>query len=198
MSGRAHIVEPRTSWAREFEDIAARLREAFGPLALRIDHIGSTSVAGLAAKDVIDVQVTVASVDDAEAIDRAVETAGYVVRPDIVGDHAPPLESSDPSDWSKRYGCERDGERRVHVHIREAGRPNQRYALLFRDYLRAHPEAAIAYERMKRYLAEVTTSTAQYADIKDAVCDLIMVGAEAWAASAAWSVERTAEVSPSR
>ena len=60
---RAEIVSPSASWPAEFREIGMAVRKALGALALRIDHIGSTSVPGLAAKDVIDVQVTVAALD---------------------------------------------------------------------------------------------------------------------------------------
>jgi hypothetical protein len=62
----------------------------------------------------------------------------------------------------------------AHLHVREAGRANQRYALLFRDFLRAHPRSAEAYARAKRELAAICDSSGRYADAKDPVCDLIM------------------------
>src|SRR4051794_4003824 len=62
---RAEIVAPSSGWPAEFAEIATALRSALGGLALRIDHIGSTAVPGLAAKDVVDIQVTVAALDAA-------------------------------------------------------------------------------------------------------------------------------------
>jgi GrpB-like predicted nucleotidyltransferase (UPF0157 family) len=64
------------------------------------------------------------------------------------------------------------------VHVRVEGRPNQRYALLFRDYLRAHPDAAAAYAALKRALAALGIDREVYADVKDPACDLIFVAAE--------------------
>jgi GrpB-like predicted nucleotidyltransferase (UPF0157 family) len=66
------------------------------------------------------------------------------------------------------------------------GRPNQRYPLLFRDYLRSHEAAAAAYAAVKRQLAGLTLETGVYADVKDPVCDLIMVSAEEWAVRTGW------------
>jgi GrpB-like predicted nucleotidyltransferase (UPF0157 family) len=181
---RPEIVEHREDWRARFEDIASRLHDALGPLALRIDHIGSTSVPGLCAKDVIDVQVTVAALD-ADTILRVVEDVGLRSRPAIVGDHVPPGGSDDPDDWRKLYFDTED--RGLHVHVRRAGAENQRYALLFRDYLRAHPHAAEAYGRAKQRLAALCEDTGVYADAKDPVCDLIMQGAEMWAAQSRWA-----------
>ena len=86
------------SWPAEFRRIAARLRKMLGPTAIRIDHIGSTSVPGLRAKDVLDIQVTV------EAIDRVVETrvlaAGYRQPPGVWCDHRPPDATGPDEDWA--------------------------------------------------------------------------------------------------
>ena len=185
---RAEITDHRETWATEFDAIASRLRDAFGALALRVDHIGSTSVPGLAAKDVIDVQVTVDDLDVPE-LTAAIERAGFRLRPEIVGDHRPPWDESPDDQWRKRYADAHPGERKVHVHIRRQGLPNQRYALLFRDYLRADAHAASLYEASKRTLAELTSDTATYADLKDPVCDLVMLSAERWATETAWRPE---------
>jgi GrpB-like predicted nucleotidyltransferase (UPF0157 family) len=171
-------------WPVEFAHLGARLRRALGKDALRIDHIGSTSVPALAAKDIIDVQVTVSSLSDVPI--GQIESLGLLSRPHIVSDHVPPLGNPSPEQWQKRYLCELDGDRPVHVHVRVAGMANQRYALLFRDYLRAHPASAAAYAELKRRLAAELTDSGTYADVKDPACDLIMQAAEAWAAAASW------------
>ena len=72
------------------------------------------------------------------------------------------------------------------MHIRVQGRANQRYALLFRDYLRVHAEAARAYEELKRVLARHVSDIGAYTDVKDPACDLIAIAAEAWAAATGW------------
>ena len=78
----------------------------------------------------------------------------------------------------------------MNVHVRAAGRPNQRYPLLFRDYLRAHPLAAQAYAQAKKALAaHGPTDWQLYYDVKDPVCDIIMAGAEDWAASLPWRID---------
>jgi GrpB-like predicted nucleotidyltransferase (UPF0157 family) len=151
---------------------------------LRIDHIGSTSVPGLAAKDVIDVQVTVAELD----LDRLVPAfarVGFEHRPENPGDHRPPGTEGPDQDWAKLFFSPRTG-RRTNVHVRVMGRPNQRYALLFRDYLRAHPESAAAYAELKRRLAALGISRGVYTDVKDPACDIIMAAARDWAAAVTW------------
>src|SRR5438445_5676030 len=98
----ARIVPYDANWPREFVAVAADVRRALGPLALRIDHIGSTAVPGLAAKDVIDVQVGVAALDPEAALVDPLGAVGFVLRPGIVGDHRPPGGNGPAADWAKR------------------------------------------------------------------------------------------------
>ncbi len=175
------IVPYAERWPKEFRQIGEALRAAMGDLALRIDHIGSTSVPGLAAKNVIDVQITVRSLDP-EPLAEAIAAAGYALREGITTDHVPPGRIDDPDEWRKLYAQPPAGHRRTHVHIRQAGRANQRYALLFRDYLRASPPAALAYQQVKEALARLHPDDIDaYLDVKDPVCDIIIDGAERWA-----------------
>ena len=114
--------------------------------------------------------------------------AGYVrARP--LTDHVPPGGDADPTQWQKWVFQPRGG-RRINLHVRIEGRANQRYALLFRDYLRANPLVARAYEQVKagiiKYHPEEDMDA--YYDIKDPVCDIIMGGAEVWAEASAWVV----------
>jgi len=181
------IVDHRGSWPAEFATIAARLREALGERALRIDHIGSTSVPGLAAKDVIDIQVTVAALED-ETLRPLLEAAGFRWLDDLRHDHLPPGLDLDPAELEKRMVVAGSGERRVNVHLRVEGRFNHRYALLFRDYLRAHPEAAAALAEVKRALAEHFPEDADaYYAVKDPVNDVILAAAREWAAATDWT-----------
>jgi len=180
------ISDYRPSWPGEFEIIAADLRSILGPSAIRIDHIGSTAVPGLAAKDKIDVQVSVAAVAGLEAALGRLSTAGYRSWPEGSSDHVPPGASQDPADWVKRLALNRVGERPANIHIRVDGAANQRYPLLFRDYLRTHGSSASAYGLFKRGLAAILDDIGLYADIKDPACDLIALAAEDWAAATGW------------
>lgn len=181
---RVTIVDPKATWPNEFEAIATSLREALGPLALRVDHIGSTAVPGLPAKDLIDVQVTVAALDR-DRLAPLLARAGFLDQR-IDRDHRPPGATGSDDDWRKLFFQARSG-RPANVHVRVAGKPNQRYALLFRDYLRAQPDSAAAYGRLKRALAGLGIDRGTYADVKDPACDLIFVAAEAWAAQTHWT-----------
>ena len=181
------IVPYDDRWPAEFDQIATALRAALGDLALRIDHIGSTSVPGLPAKDVIDVQVTVAALD-APAITAALVPLGYTPHDRIADDHVPPGRDDTPVEWSKLYFYPPPGQRRTNLHVRQAGRANQRYALLFRDYLRATPTTAAAYARVKDALARLHPDDQDaYYDVKDPVCDIIIDAAERWAAATSYA-----------
>lgn len=170
-------------WPVEFRHLGMPLRTALDDLALRIDHIGSTAVPGLPAKDGIDVQITVATLDN-RALVAAISALGYRFWDDILGDHQPPGHTDAPEEWSKRYFSAPPGQRRTNLHIRQAGRANQRYALLFRDYLRADPGVASAYAQVKEALARLHPEDFDgYYAVKDPVCDIIMAAAERWAAS---------------
>ncbi len=181
------VVAYRSDWPVRAGVLMAVLDEALGGQVDRIEHIGSTAIAGMAAKDVLDLQV---SVTDLEAVDQALDqplrSLGFVPSPHR-GDHVPAGRHDDPGLWSKRLWLRRghpDGD--VNLHVRPVGSPNERLALLFRDWFRAHPEAVPAYGAFKTALAGASADTDTYSDVKDPVVDLVMVSAEAWAASTGW------------
>lgn len=178
------IVEYRASWPQEFRELATVMRRGLGALALRIDHIGSTSVPGLAAKDRIDIQISVAALDQ-QVVD-AMLRLGYTQSPRNLSDHTPPGFSGPPEEWQKLYFRPPPGQRETNTHMRVLGRANQRYALLFRDYLRAHPATAQAYAELKRRLARELAGPETYPDVKDPAVDLIYFAAEDWAAATGW------------
>mgnify|MGYP006298994875 CR=1 FL=1 len=178
------IVAYRSEWPVEFGRLSAALRRGLAGLAIRIDHIGSTAVPGLPAKDVIDVQVTVAELTGAVA--DAVTGIGFVSHPHFDRDHAPPGSPDPAAGWAKLLFTEPVGGRRANVHVRRAGAPNQRLALLFRDYLIAHPRSAAAYAELKRRLAVGLADPRSYPTVKDPAIDLIYFAAEAWAVAVGW------------
>jgi GrpB-like predicted nucleotidyltransferase (UPF0157 family) len=187
-SGPVVVVPYRPEWPAEFLRRARAMRAALDDSVLRIDHIGSTSVPGLAAKDIIDVQVTVRELDDNEPWAARFNAAGYQPRPDIQSDHSPPWFQGDPREWKKRYVREPATEQRTHIHIRAAGRQNQRFALLFRDFLRAQPRFATTYGLIKQRLSELfPESIDNYLYVKDPAVDLIIAAAEEWAKATQWA-----------
>lgn len=178
------IVSYNKNWPAEFQRIAAELRRGLGDLALRIDHIGSTSVPGLDAKDVIDLQISVAALD--QKVVAGMKALGYVQPEGIWRDHRPPNGPEADEEWSKLLFVQPPGQRRINAHVRVLGRANQRYPLLFRDYLRLHPATAAAYAQLKRRLAENLADWNAYPDVKDPAVDLIYFAAEEWAEATGW------------
>jgi GrpB-like predicted nucleotidyltransferase (UPF0157 family) len=118
-----------------------RIGHAFGALALRIDHHGSTAVPGLAAKPIIDIQISVARLDSIAAYAERLAPLGYVHVPH--GDDAVCPFFHRPARWPHTH----------HVHLVEAGGDEERRTLAFRDYLREHEPVAKQYETLKRALA---------------------------------------------
>jgi GrpB-like predicted nucleotidyltransferase (UPF0157 family) len=177
------IVPYQPGWPEEFQVLGARLRQTLGTLALRIDHIGSTSIPGMAAKDIIDIQVSVAALD--EPLRLAMNSISYIQH-EARSDHRPPNSAGADSEWTKWLFLPAPDQRRTHVHLRVQGAANQRYAILFRDYLRTHADSAQAYAELKRRLAQHLADPHTYPDVKDPAVDLIYFAAEAWAVATGW------------
>lgn len=184
-------------WRQEFLANAKLLKEAFGTTAIRIDHIGSTSVRGLVAKPVIDIQVTVKSLSVVSGLVENLAKYGYRYRSDVCEDRPPPWEEQLDEQWRKAYFKAISSENgQAQVHVREHGRRNQRYALLFRDYLRSSARSRNSYGTFKLRIAELVGhlsgpgGTGPYLDLKAPVFDLIADSAEKWAETNDWCVER--------
>jgi GrpB-like predicted nucleotidyltransferase (UPF0157 family) len=185
------LIAHNPEWSMRFKLISDRLRRELRSVALSVDHIGSTSVPGLASKDRVDVMITVATISDAAKVqlDAALQDGGFQMSIDSA-DHRPPGDDSSPDEWKKFYvrGTHADFPFHSNIHVRALGRRNHAYALLFRDYLRANADAAKAYEAVKFRLAEHIATIETYVDIKDPVCDIAMAGARAWAERSGWNV----------
>ncbi len=179
------IVPYNPAWPELFMAIAQPIRQGMGNNALAIHHIGSTSVPGLAAKDIVDIQVTVKELD--KAVVSILEQLGFVFLEHITGDHRPPGRNEIPeAELTKLFFTKRT-EPRANLHIRVAGTFNQNYPLLCRDYLRATPFAAQAYMVVKQQLAKYFPHDMDaYYDIKDPVFDILMEGAYLWAKETGW------------
>lgn len=186
--GTPRLVEPDPTWPAQADRLRGRIAHAAGDLARRVDHIGSTSVAGLPAKDVIDLQVTVASIADADAMAHQLAAAGFPKAPEIDHDNPKPY-APDVAQWQKRFhGCADPG-RVTNVHLRVEGSPGWRYALLFPDWLRANPAERDDYLAVKKDLAArfaTDDDTANYADAKEAWFDAAGPRAEEWAQRCGW------------
>jgi GrpB-like predicted nucleotidyltransferase (UPF0157 family) len=143
-------------------------------------------VPGLAAKDVIDIQITTEQFTD--KLERAMNLTGFQRLININRDHVPLGKESVAHQWEKWFFQPASPGRKVNAHVRRPGRANQRYALLFRDYLCAFPPIAQAYGQVKEAIVKYhpEQDMEAYYDIKDPVCDIIMGGAEEWAATSNW------------
>lgn len=161
-------------WPHRFAGLGGPLREALGEVALRIDHIGSTAVAGLAAKPVIDIQVSVAALEPAGPFRKPLERLGYRYR-------------ADNTEQTKRYFREPPGVPRTHIHVRRAGSFSEQFPLLFRGYLRAHPADADAYAQLKHRLAEqFPHDRVAYTDAKVPFFWDVIRRADEWAQQTGW------------
>jgi GrpB-like predicted nucleotidyltransferase (UPF0157 family) len=164
LNGPVHLAEYNPEWPRYFEREAERVRAALGERVLLLEHVGSTSVPGLAAKPRIDMLLVVADTTDEPAYLPALEAAGYVMR------------VREP-DWYE-HRMFNGSERALNLHVFSVGCPEIDRMLLFRNWLRSHPEDRELYERTKRELASRTWKyTQHYADAKTAVVQEILARA---------------------
>ncbi|WP_457971482.1 dephospho-CoA kinase [Arthrobacter sp. D1-17] len=188
-SGGPVLAPHDPDWARQASLLMARLRAAAPEDILAVDHVGSTAVPGLDAKNVIDLQLAVADLETADRIAPLLGAAGFPVWPGILLDNPAPGRP-DPAAWSKRLHGNADPGRPVNLHVRVAGSPGWRFALCFRDWLTAVPAAREAYAAEKHRVAArhaADTSTAAYAQDKEAWFTATGgPGMERWAASSGW------------
>jgi GrpB-like predicted nucleotidyltransferase (UPF0157 family) len=185
---RAVIVDYDPEWPRRADVLVATLASRLGDAARRVDHIGSTAIPGMAAKNVFDIQVSVDDLDVATAaFDAPLRSLGFE-RSACEHDHVPAGSGDDPDVWVKRFWSRRESpEGDVNLHVRRVGSPNERLALLFRDWFRAHPSAVPAYAAFKRALADAVPNSGAYSDVKDPVVDLVVTIAETWASHRSWA-----------
>jgi len=164
------LADPDPTWPAVFERQRAAIARALGGRARRIDHVGSTAVPGLAAKPIVDIQVTVEDPDDEVAFAPDLERAGYLLRVREPG-----------------HRMFRTAGRDVHVHVWAAGSDDERRHVLFRDWLRLDADDRRLYEDTKRRLAaRHWRDVNYYAEAKSPVIAAIMGRAEAWATHTGW------------
>jgi len=174
MASRVEIVTYDPTWPGRFRQLATQLRRALGATAHRIDHIGSTAVPGLDAKPVIDIQVSVPDLEPVDRYGRALASVGFVFR-------------ADNPDRTKRYFREAPGQPRTHIHVRPCGSWAEQFALLFRDFLRAHPAEAEQYAAIKYELAARYGEDREgYSDAKGPFIWEVMRDADRWSKLVGW------------
>jgi dephospho-CoA kinase len=178
------------SWPLAATRLIGRITAALGERVGAVEHIGSTSVPGLVSEDVIDLQVGVkvlADADDPEFV-QALAAKGF-----------PQDEALDPESQPAPAGAENEDPRRERVHgsadpartvrlqVRETDGPEWCASLLLRDWLRSEAGECHAYGALKRKLVESTITRAEYAAAKGAWLELASARAEAWARHTGWS-----------
>jgi GrpB-like predicted nucleotidyltransferase (UPF0157 family) len=169
LAGRIVLADYDPAWPERYRREADRVRAALGDRALLLEHVGSTSVPGLAAKPIVDMVLEVADSADERAWLPALEAAGYV------------LVIREPDWYQHRVLKGPDTEVNLHVFPRDC--PEVQRMLAFRDHLRANRSDRELYERTKRELTERDWKYVQnYADAKTAVVEEIVARARAAAA----------------
>jgi GrpB-like predicted nucleotidyltransferase (UPF0157 family) len=164
--GPIRLVDPDPEWAAQYAREEERIRAALGARAVQIEHVGSASVAGLAAKPAIDIVLTVIDSANEAGYLPDLEAAGYV------------LQFREPDWYEHRFL--RDHNPDVQIHLFTVGSPEVERMLLFRDRLRARPEERDLYERTKRDVAARKWDYIQdYADAKSSVVEEIISRAQA-------------------
>jgi dephospho-CoA kinase len=186
------------TWPDQARRIVARIVTACGARARRIDHVGSTAVAGLDAKDTIDIQVTVESITAADEISDSLLSMGYPRIDRIVGDVPKPDarstvgaydHSGDPALWHKRIHASADPGRPTNVHVRVEGWPNQQFALLFVDWLTVDFAARTEYLAVKQGAARAVSASEDilvYVEAKEPWFSSAYRRAWEWADAVGW------------
>jgi GrpB-like predicted nucleotidyltransferase (UPF0157 family) len=166
LTGRIQVVDYDPRWPDLFRREADRIRAALGERVLLLEHIGSTSVPGLAAKPIVDILLVVPDPSDEPAYLPDLEAAGYV------------LVIREP-EWFQ-HRCLKGPDTNVNLHVHPPDSPEVERYLLFRERLRAFPEDRARYQRVKRQLADRDwTYVQEYADAKSEVVEDIIARARA-------------------
>lgn len=142
------IVAPDPRWPADFERLARLIREALGPLALDVEHVGSTSVPGLPAKPVIDIDLTVSDSADETAWLPPLENAGFV------------LAIREP--WWYEHRCLTFAAPRANLHVFSPDCPEAARHEIFRDWLRDHPEDLALYRDAKLAAADAANAAGEH------------------------------------
>jgi len=193
------IVRPSDpDWAAQGRRLVERLRLVCGDLPTRIDHVGSTAVPGLDARDLIDVQITVKDLAAADALAGPLAAAGFPRLDDENRDAPKPAYGvggeGDPALWDKRTHGGADPGRPVHISIRVEDWPGQQFALLLRDWLTADAQARAEFLEVKRVASATAAENAHEADADAAYADAVAPWfdqgyqrAWAWAEATGWT-----------
>ena len=149
------VVDYQPEWPQQFQAEASLWRAVLGEVLLDIQHIGSTSVPGLAAKPIIDILLAVSDLKTLDSFTTAIEKQGY----EVMGEYGI---------RGRRYFRKGGNQRSHHVHAFQVGDANLERHLAFRDYLRAHPAVAKAYGNLKKEIIQLRVQDSiSYGDAKE-------------------------------
>ena len=159
------VVDYDPAWPRLFESLRDRIASALGPMAVAIEHVGSTSVPNMPAKPIIDMDVVV-SAEDVSAAAAAIEALGYRHEGNLG------IDGREAFRWCADFPDH-------HLYLCPEGSPALRRHTLFRDYLRTHPDEALDYAKQKRELAALHhADRSKYQDAKAGFIDRLVQKAE--------------------
>ena len=156
------ILDYDPAWPEAFEAAAAEIKDVLGDQVVALHHVGSTSVAGLSAKPVIDILAEVRSLEGLDALNDAMAGLGY----EAFGEHGLPHR--------RFFQRKVEGRRTHHVHAFPAAHSEVKRHLLFRDFLRENPDVATNYANLKMFMLKMPGLTRQgYSDGKQPFIDAI-------------------------
>lgn len=150
---KIRLTEFSENWALLFQQEAKYLSSIFGDEIIKFEHFGSTSVYGLKAKPIIDMMCIVKDIKKVDSFNDQMDALGY----DVAGEWG--IEG--------RRLFRKGGENRTHhIHFYQVDNPQIKRHIIFRDYLRAHPEEVVRYSRFKEELASRFENTREYSPAK--------------------------------
>lgn len=183
---KARVVDADPRWEDEGFEWAQRVRDILGGLVLDIDHVGSTAVPGLAAKDVIDIQALAYDLDEAAPAIAALKSAGFIFDASKRGEAPRPGYPEHPDCWDRLYFRGPKDARPVILHLREVNTAGGRVPLLLRDYLREDDLVRDQYGALKLGIARYVDSERGYQALKQPFVAVTLRLAESWAERTRW------------
>ncbi|HAT9135724.1 TPA: GrpB family protein [Legionella pneumophila] len=164
----------KNEWKTIFNDFRVEVLHLAKGLVLDVQHIGSTSIAGVKAKDIIDTQIAIKSFDQMGLLKPILESLGFNCIDTIPQDHVPfhDFDYVEPG-WEKRLFKGKYKEQNFNIHIRVYNSLNWKFALNFKNYLSENELARYAFMQFKERLALADVSIEEYCMIKDSVIDLL-------------------------
>ncbi|RDW17724.1 GrpB family protein [Oceanobacillus chungangensis] len=150
---KVRLTEYSKDWSRMFKDEVEILKTVFGDLIIKYEHFGSTSVKEMKAKPVIDMMCIVKNIEQVDLLNNQMDSLGY----DVAGE------------WgiAGRRLFRKGGDNRTHhIHFYQFDNPEIDRHLIFRDYLRSHPNEVAKYSSFKEELAQRYDTTSEYSPAK--------------------------------